>query len=258
MNGQHDQHLTEAIDEIRRFLPRLIDATKDLADQLYSSPNQHTWEELGEVVQAIDDLYKSLRSLEGQIEENSFFLPASTSDLSAFSSQLEVQFGVMNRSMDEENYVGAGDAFKHELVPLFERLSQMLGEEESVQSARFRDNLAYLEERFPFVFASVSQAAMSTSYRVCYAANGSANLNVQVNDGHSVHYYSEYDPQFEASKWSETVANDIGDKNNVILYGMGFGYHLAALASRKQGCHYYIFEPDMNVFFIRSSCGRPW
>ncbi|MFB3901884.1 MAG: motility associated factor glycosyltransferase family protein [Acidobacteriota bacterium] len=81
--------------------------------------------------------------------------------------------------------------------------------------------------------------------KVVSARNGDPVLRVS-RGGQSVFLNSSYDPQEEASQWASSQS--FGEKELLVLFGLGSGYHLEALL-RKAGTGNVVFvvEPDDEI-----------
>lgn len=248
MGTEQNQQLADTLEELRQFIPRLIRAAIELSDRFYAPMNDDTWSLLGDVLQAMDDLYRTAQTISTQFGEMHHF-SVNGWDMQEFSLKLNGEFQRMNQCTDQEDYVGAGDIFKFELIPLLQRLLLQLGESADQLTLRFRANLAFLEEHFPSVYYNVSDTEIiSENYRTIYSENGEANLAIRLQNNDEIVYYSVYDPANEAAKWAIATAPQLIGKKNVILYGLGFGYHLKELGLLNQGHQYYVYEPDMQIF----------
>ncbi|MBW7474984.1 DUF115 domain-containing protein [Paenibacillus oenotherae] len=110
------------------------------------------------------------------------------------------------------------------------------------------DNLLLLRQDYKNVydhFRGLQRDAAKVEVEL--AKNGMANVT-RVLDDRSVRLYSQYDPVIECSKWLEQVSTEIEEKEHVLVFGLGLGYHLEALLSRFPEKKFYIYEPDNEIF----------
>lgn len=74
--------------------------------------------------------------------------------------------------------------------------------------------------------------------------NGNKTLTV---DGILLH--SSYDPYSTALNFIDNNSEIYLDKKTIVVYGLGFGYHVYALLSRiDNDCNIYVFEADLDVY----------
>ncbi|MDG0811870.1 hypothetical protein [Cohnella rhizosphaerae] len=116
MGTEQNQQLADTLEELRQFIPRLIRAAIELSDRFYAPMNDDTWSLLGDVLQAMDDLYRTAQTISTQFGEMHHF-SVNGWDMQEFSLKLNGEFQRMNQCTDQEDYVGAGDIFKFELIP---------------------------------------------------------------------------------------------------------------------------------------------
>ncbi|MFC5469709.1 6-hydroxymethylpterin diphosphokinase MptE-like protein [Cohnella suwonensis] len=242
--GNTNFEIKPVLEEIKAFLPNLIQACETVANMFYESVQESAWDKFGELLQGMDDLFKTANAISREIEHSPDYaslIPV----LGSFTAQLSERFEPLNRSMDEEEFVHAADSIKFELAPLFEGLAISLGEGMLVAERRFAANLTFLKQRFRKAFDVIQHLKPEQSrYQICRARNGLSNLFMFTKDGKERYFYSTYDPEHEAERWVETIAESVNGKANVIVYGFSFGYHLSQLAKRYPEKQYVIFEPD--------------
>lgn len=74
--------------------------------------------------------------------------------------------------------------------------------------------------------------------------SGNKTLTV---DGILLH--SSYDPYSTALNFIDNNSEIYLDKKTIVVYGLGFGYHISALLSRiDNDCNIYVFEADLDVY----------
>lgn len=247
MNTQQDE-LISILEEVGNFLPRLIEASSEVADSFYIPVQEEVWPKFGDVVEGMDDLYRTANTIIASL--------SSTKDMAFLQSTLEIfvremgeRFALMNQKMDAERYVEAADQILYELIPLFKRLQNQLSPyRKEDRLDQYKRNADFVKERFPHVYEELKLAQESGSIEVFNANDGAPNLLIETEDGEKVPFYSTYNPMREASLWGDHVAEQLRGKRNVILHGLGFGYHLKVLADRFDSHQFIIYEPDLQIF----------
>ncbi|SDX28551.1 6-hydroxymethylpterin diphosphokinase MptE-like protein [Paenibacillus sp. CF384] len=242
----HDQNI-EMLEEVKVFLPRLIQFCYTVSELLYVPITEQTWSDFSELVQGMDDLYRTVHAIGNELEsseENTLLLTIITN----FTDQLILKFEEMNRLMDEEEFVQAGDCIKYELAGLFHAFAIKLGEGKEDVVTRFSANLAFLEKNYHRAFELIKNINPDRSrYHITYASNGSPNIYMRTSDNKMKHLYSNYEPEHEARRWVESMEEALAGKTNLVVYGMGLGYHLLELARKHPKLNLIIFEPDEQV-----------
>ncbi|WP_219834392.1 6-hydroxymethylpterin diphosphokinase MptE-like protein [Paenibacillus sp. R14(2021)] len=228
-------------------MPRLLQACSSVSDLFYVPVNDQAWTEFGELLQGMDDLYKTVNWIRSELEAKAAD-HVLLSSIANFSDQLAVKFAELNRLMDEEQFVHAGDCIRYELAEIVHAFATKLGEEQEVVDRRIAANLAYLEKHHPQAYQLLKPLSLDPSYcQVTYASNGSPNLYMRTKENKMMYLYSNYDPEHEAGLWSESMDETLAGKTNVIVYGIGFGYHLSKLSQRYPNQKWVIYEPDEQV-----------
>lgn len=243
MNEQFND-IEETLEEVKEFLPRLIAAAESVSELFYKPVTDQTWEAFGEVVQGMDDLYRTLQSLCKSRCLYSALQPV----LEDFITAMGEKFTQMNRYMDEEDYIAAADVMNYELAQRFRHLATRLGDSKAVKEQRFAANLNFLKAKFPHVYQQVNDVEVEEhKYQIIYADNGSPNLYIPGEGDKAVYFYSQYNPCYEADRWVDSIAHSAMGKSNVLIYGFGFGYHLKSLSDSYERHHCYIYEPDVQI-----------
>ncbi|HUC91992.1 MAG TPA: 6-hydroxymethylpterin diphosphokinase MptE-like protein [Paenibacillus sp.] len=247
MSANSTLSIDEILEDVKAFLPRLIEACESVAELLYKPMHDEAWAIFGELVQGMDDLYRTLNTVNGGLmaeDTNGLFKPV----IEDFLADMAKKFAEMNRLMDEEEYAVAGDCIHYELTALFSELSIALGEEAAVRRNRLDANLAYLKEHFPRAYEQIQALSRDTKrYRIVTAKNGSPNLHITPADGKAVYLYSRYEPEHEAVRWVESITDEVSGKENVMFYGFGLGYHLFKFVESFPASHLHVYEPDPQI-----------
>lgn len=234
-------------DDIRAFLPRMIDACIQMERRLYGELNSESWREFGEIVEGIDDLYKTLSTIQKEFEHNEQY-SLWASEIGRLKINTSDYFQLLNACMDVEDYVGASDILRYEFVPLFEKLSNVIGHSESERLQRFQANMNLIQHKFPSVYKTLHNNA--NQYIQCqhvYTSKGIPNLGVTGENGQTALMYSSYNPIDEADRWSESLRSKMEGKSDIFIYGFGLGYHIASHARNYPDHRLYVYEPNIHV-----------
>jgi hypothetical protein len=110
------------------------------------------------------------------------------------------------------------------------------------------DNLMFLRKEYPLIYNEVRGRTYNREkIKIEETRNGHPNLQIQIKD-QGLTIYSKYDPYLEVSRWLDQMKTDIAEKQQVLLFGLGLGYHLEGLLERYPDKLFYIIEPDLEVF----------
>ncbi|QHW32603.1 motility associated factor glycosyltransferase family protein [Paenibacillus rhizovicinus] len=245
---QHETISFESVlEDVKDFLPRLIGACGSVSELFYVPVTEQTWTEFSEFLEGTNDLYKTVVWLRSELEPRAN-IDVFYTVIAGFADQLAYKFSEMNRLMDEEQYVHAADYLKYELLGLFQAFAMKLGEKQEIIALRVEKNMAYLKEHYPNVYDQLHNIQLDhMNYQITYASNGSPNLYIRTDDNRSLYMYSNYVPEYEAAQWVESQRDAMVDKTNIIVYGIGLGYHLSELARKYPLYNFFIYEPDEQV-----------
>ncbi len=236
--------INEIIEEVRVFLPRLLEACDSVAELLYQPITTSTWEVFGDLVQGFDDLYRTMNSVNHRLhnEGNPQLIQQ---PILEFMNAMDDKFAELNGYMDAEEFTEAGDCLRYELIPVISNLTMALGDEERLRNERFHTNSIYLKSRFPKAYAQVSAIVRGSSpYQIVASKDGSPNLYWLRDYGKPTYLYSRYAPEMEAERWIAAIHDSLHGKSNVMIYGFGFGCHLSALLRTNSNVNIYLYEPD--------------
>ncbi|WP_313997131.1 6-hydroxymethylpterin diphosphokinase MptE-like protein [uncultured Paenibacillus sp.] len=248
MSANSTLSIDEILEDVKAFLPRLIEACESVAELLYKPMHDEAWAIFGELVQGMDDLYRTLNTVNCQwLAERSNHVLQQV--IAEFLPGMASKFEVMNRFVDDEEFMEAGDYIRYELAPHFSELAVVLGEESDVRHNRLKMNLAYLQNRFPRAYEQLRILTLNPQrYQIISAKFGSQNLYVTPEEGAPVYLYSRYAPESEAERWTASVTDIVTGKSNVMFYGFGLGYHLIKFQEQFPEHNLYVYEPDPNIF----------
>lgn len=106
----------------------------------------------------------------------------------------------------------------------------------------YAGNIKALRARYPDLCAALETCAADGSLAVSASRSGAPTLT---KNGRFVH--SSYDPKAEAESFIDTQIPP--ERSNVIIFGFGLGYHICAVARRRESfSKIFVIEPDMAMF----------
>lgn len=82
------------------------------------------------------------------------------------------------------------------------------------------------------------------TYRIEVTKSGAPNLCIMTELNKETYYYSKYNPDHETERWVESIITKISDKSDVLIYGIGLGYHVDKLLQACPNIKLYLYEPD--------------
>jgi len=241
--------IEQVLNEVKEFLPRLAEGCKSLgAEFANAAVTEQVWAYFGELVQGIDDLYRTMQLIARHMiesEDHYTLLPT----IQSFISVLAETFETLNRLVDAEQYKAAGDILNSDLVVLLQKLTRQLRGSNESNKLRYEANMNFLREKFPHVHHAVEQAATdTTSLQIVQTLHGLSNLELFDSEGKAFLFYDENDPIGESIEWAESLSVSLEGKSNIMVYGFGLGYHLERLANNKKRQRIFIYEPDPRIF----------
>ncbi|GKU76812.1 motility associated factor glycosyltransferase family protein [Paenibacillus sp. L3-i20] len=246
-----DQQIAEmnmVFADIKLFLPQLIEACTQISDDILDPLTSSGWEHFGEVIEGINDLYKTLVNVNDYMNGLGFKVAVQPS-IELTCKELKETFQAMNACMDKEDYIGASDYMIFELVPLFEQLAVELGWDRQALDQRFLNNVEYLKLNKPMLYQQISLVERNRhSHQIVYSKNGDANLYIDLNEQEQIYLYSRYNPAQEVERWcSKQSVGAEGRTTSLFFYGFGFGYHIERYAALYPEQRIYIYEPDVQI-----------
>lgn len=237
----------ELIENIKRFLPNLINACESVSDLFYEELSEQSWNIFGQVVTGIDDLYKTLKVISEDLNHTSAEYSIQLI-ISQAIDEITVKFSMLNRYVDTDEHVSVGDVLKHELLPVFRILMNALGETNEIREQRFNANLDFLKNAYSSVYDQIKDLEREEeNYQIVAAKDGTANMIFVNHENKRRFMYSQYDPNYEAARWSESIEKNLDGKRQTLMYGFGFGYHLVHFTQKYPNIKIYLLEPDERV-----------
>ncbi|MFD3271562.1 6-hydroxymethylpterin diphosphokinase MptE-like protein [Paenibacillus dendritiformis] len=111
-------------------------------------------------------------------------------------------------------------------------------------------NKKVLKKHFPQVAELLETSPIYTStYRTITSRDGSPNIELQQDD-RAVAIHSLYNPEKEAAGWLKSIEQKLENCGDVLVVGIGLGYHLQYLLKKYPTKKYYIYEPDINLLHL--------
>ncbi|CAM4477244.1 hypothetical protein FHS16_004720 [Paenibacillus endophyticus] len=245
--------INEIIEDIRFFLPKLIEACLVVEDMLHAPMTEQSWLQFGDMVEGMDDLYKTLNDIQVELAEKASYHPMHDSVIRALAS-IKAKFGAMNLSMDQDDYMGASECIRFELIPTFQQLAVEFGDVKSKREQFFAANMQYLKNSYHKVYSQIHiQLIDHRHYHVAYARNGMPTLSISVANGKPLQVYSQFNPVNEAKSWINKMAGTARVKSKVLMYGFGYGYHAKEYAAVYSEHSLFLYEPDIQVLLAAMS-----
>lgn len=239
--------LEEMLEELKVFVPKLINACESVSELFYEEMTEQSWSIFGQVFAGIDDLYRTLKVIEVELSQlhNPLLIQYVIIE---FNSNLSLVIAQLNEHSDAEEYIAVGDCIKHEISPLIKHLAISLGEEKAIQDQRMLHNINFFKVNYPDVYNHLQEAERDeSSYQTVHAQDGSSNIALVDSNLKVTYLYSQYNPSYEAQRWSESIAAQIGDRQDSLMYGLGLGYHLIEFAQKFPSVKIFLLEPDVQV-----------
>lgn len=245
--------IDEIIEDIRLFLPKLIEVCVEVEELLYAPMTEQSWAQFGDMVEGMDDLYKTLNDIHVELDDEASYHPMHDCVIRALAT-IKAKFGVMNLSMDQDDYMGAGECIRFELIPIFQQLAAEFGDVNSKREQRFAANMQYLKSSYPKVYSQIHiQLIDHRHYHIAYARNGMPTLSISAANGKPLQVYSQFNPENEAKTWINKMAGTAREKSKVLMYGFGYGYHAKEYAAFFSEHSLFLYEPDVQVLLAAMS-----
>ncbi|WP_042170056.1 6-hydroxymethylpterin diphosphokinase MptE-like protein [Paenibacillus gorillae] len=237
----------EIIEELKVFLPKLLTACDSLSDLFYEKISEQSWEVFGQFVGSLNDLYKIMEIVENELQATEVQYAMHPFIMETISA-LSKKYTVLTQYVEAEAFVSVGDLIKHELAPLFKKVMVLLGERNDIQERRFIENLNFLKDTYANVYEFIKDIKRDeTNYQIFPASDGSANLVILSNNSNKTYMYSQYNPNYEAFRWAQSIVDTTEETEQMLIYGLGFGYHLIHFAQTHPNMDVYLYEPDEQV-----------
>lgn len=111
------------------------------------------------------------------------------------------------------------------------------------------DNLLFLRDQYPEIYRLIRNRGMNKQKFVPQQSrNGQPNLGIVDEVGKVRTMYSKYDPELECMRWAESQSGTLEGAGDVLLLGVGLGYHALALLSLYPDKRLFLYEPDIEQF----------
>jgi hypothetical protein len=112
-------------------------------------------------------------------------------------------------------------------------------------TALLAENLTFIKNMNSEIYELIHRGARDKeTWQVETAKNGEPILSYSPDvEGTATLMNSRYNPSLEGERWAQSIEQDIRDVEDVILYGVGMGYHLQAFLTRYPDKRLYVYEP---------------
>lgn len=234
--------ITDYLDEIRVFLPKLIRACDSTGDLFYTPLNAEALDIIQQVVEGVNSLLQMI-----DVTVNSLYKAFTVWEkpLHAAAANLRQSMTEIDYHFKENKFIAAGDLFKYEITIICQNLLATLGEAKTGTGIK---NQIVFFENFPDLYKQFENTVQSPDqYQIVYSRIGLPNLFVDTVDVDPSYFYSKYDPDYEASCWVESISDLMVNKKAALIWGLGFGYHLNAFLQQYPHTDIYIYEPNEQV-----------
>lgn len=246
---QRLDEINRHLEDISAFIPKLIDASTDVAELIVNELSDQVWRHVGDVIEGIDDLYRALTGIHEDLRALGFTLVLQ-SQIELIIAGIQDKFEEMNDYMDNEDYISASDCIYYELIPIFKQLLIALGQGQQQLDNRFLENMSYFQENHSVIYSQIKSARRNyKEYQVSNSKMGTPNLYMNLQGQNSSYLYSRYNPEQEVRRWVNNLkVNGVGSTTSTFFYGFGFGYHIEQYANLYPQNRLYVYEPDVQIF----------
>jgi len=111
------------------------------------------------------------------------------------------------------------------------------------------DNLYFLREHYPDIYRLVRNRKFNAEkYVPLESRNGQPNIGILEEDGSVRLLYSKYNPEIECHRWADSQKNTIDSSEDILVLGIGLGYHASALLAGHPDKRIFLYEPDVELF----------
>ncbi|CAH0118008.1 hypothetical protein PAE9249_00473 [Paenibacillus sp. CECT 9249] len=109
-------------------------------------------------------------------------------------------------------------------------------------------NNEFLKKNYNNIYKYISNISRSDQdISASYSKSGLPNLSI-LWKGKITPLHSRYNPMEEAGSWISSVSDKISEIKNILLFGLGLGYHLERLIEQYPDKKFYIYEPNHEIF----------
>ena len=116
------------------------------------------------------------------------------------------------------------------------------------QAEMYQKNLEFFKIKYGGVARQIVEDFPSDDIRILPAqTEGYFFLESKSVEGYCLPLHSRVDPRREARLWAAN--QDLAGKKHVLIFGMGMGYQVEALLELYPDLLFYVYEPDLNLFF---------
>lgn len=166
-------------------------------------------------------------------------------------------FAQLLDAQEKKDYVLLADLYELHVQPLFLNIQEIiLSKEEAMYDDKvFQKNIEFLEKKDPFLAEVLKSSKdlfgiFEMGYDIESTSTGLMTAAITKNN-QKFYLHSNYMVKKEAS----LLAHDWFqlDKTHYVIYGLGLGYHIEALATIDSGVSIEVYESDLNIIKLAFS-----
>lgn len=166
-------------------------------------------------------------------------------------------FAQLLDAQEKKDYVLLADLYELHVQPLFLNIQEIiLSKEEAMYDDKvFQKNIEFLEKKDPFLAEVLKSSKdlfgiFEMGYDIESTSTGLMTAAITKNN-QKFYLHSNYMVKKEAS----LLAHDLFqlDKTHYVIYGLGLGYHIEALATIDSGVSIEVYESDLNIIKLAFS-----
>ena len=120
-----EEWVGEIAQELKGYLPRVINALDSISELFYGEMNEDDWTYFGQLTEGISWVMQSVQVIRHHLErvgKNADLLAV----LTGFEIDLTAQLSELSRELESGDHTAVGDRIKYEFPPLFQNLLDQL------------------------------------------------------------------------------------------------------------------------------------
>jgi len=193
---------------------------------------------VAETIDKINDIVGAI------IEDRQYFNLVSTESL------LEMLTGILEAKKNKD-YILLADLYELQLVNFLCSVQEfIINKKEYVcDEDKYEENISLIKQDNPYLYDSLQETInpatlLSRGYRVEFSSCGLMTLGAE-NEGNKFYFHTNNRITNEAFLLAKRWFNE--HKKNYVIYGFGFGYHIAELKKLAPEARIEIYESDNNI-----------
>lgn len=161
-------------------------------------------------------------------------------------------------AQEQKDFILFADMIEIELLPFLKQLQEIILKKDGMFCSD--ENIAKTDtffQRFPSIYANLKKIPMpdEMEYHIGATQSGAPSCSICTENGY-YYLHSNVDPRQEAEELVQEYFEC--DCEHYIVYGLGLGYHIAALNKRcMQSAIIDVYESDLNIIKLASVYGLP-